>query len=118
MPQLTYAGGSVEIDDQGYLVNLADWNEDVAQAVATREGMDQLDEAMLEVIRFLRSYYQKFNAFPILNYVCKNIHQPRNCVSDEFINPEKAWKIAGLPKMEGFHFISTDGRHYVMEAPS
>lgn len=118
MAQLTYPGGSVEIDDNGFLVNLDDWNEGVAKAVAAREGIDKLDEEMMEVIRFMRSYYMKFKAFPILNYVCKNVDQPRNCVSDEFINPEKAWKIAGLPKLAGVHFISTDGKHYVMEAPT
>jgi tRNA 2-thiouridine synthesizing protein E len=87
----------------------------VAQALAAREGVPELNEAMLEVIRFLRTYYKKFNAFPILNYVCKNIHQPRECVSEEFINPEKAWKIAGLPRQEGIHFVNVDGKHYLLE---
>ena len=118
MAQLTYPGGSVELDDNGFLINPEEWNEDVARAMAVREGIEELDEEMMEVIRFMRSYYKKFNAFPILNYVCKNLDQPRDCVSDEFINPEKAWKIAGLPKLEGVHFVSADGRHYVMEAPT
>jgi hypothetical protein len=29
--------------------------------------------------------------------MCKNVHQPKNCVTEQFIDPVKAWKIAGLP---------------------
>lgn len=115
MAKIAYTGGSVEIDGQGFLANLDDWNEHVAQALAAREGIQQLSEDMLEIIRFMRTYYKKFNAFPILNYVCKNIHRPRECVSEEFMNPEKAWKIAGLPKLEGIHFVNVDGKHYLLE---
>ncbi|HCC54661.1 MAG TPA: sulfur relay protein DsrC [Desulfobulbaceae bacterium] len=115
MVKMNYVGGSVEIDEEGYLVNPEDWSESVAQALAAREDVLVLSEEMLEVVRFLRTYYKKFNAFPILNYVCKNIHQPRECVSEAFMNPEKAWKIAGLPKLEGVHFVSVDGKHYLLE---
>jgi tRNA 2-thiouridine synthesizing protein E len=115
MAMITYGGGSVEIDAEGYLVNIDDWNENVAQALAAREGIQALNEDMLEVISFMRTYYKKFNAFPILNYVCKNVHQPRECVNEEFINPAKAWKIAGLPRLEGIHFVSVDGKHYLLE---
>ncbi|OGR05050.1 MAG: sulfur relay protein DsrC [Deltaproteobacteria bacterium RIFOXYD12_FULL_53_23] len=115
MVKISYVGGSVEIDEDGYLKNPEDWSESVAQALAAREDVLALSEEMLEVVRFLRSYYKKFNAFPILNYVCKNIHQPRECVSEAFMNPEKAWKIAGLPKLEGIHFVSVDGKHYLLE---
>ena len=105
------------IDDEGFLVNMEDWNEEIAAIMAGREGIDHLTDDKLEIIKFLRDYYRKFNAFSILNYVCKNISQPRNCVNDEFINPMKAWRIAGLPKPEGVHFVSVDPerKHYIME---
>jgi hypothetical protein len=32
-----------------------------------------------------------------VRFVCKNVHQPSNCVAEQFIDPVKAWKIAGLP---------------------
>jgi len=115
MAQITYSGGSVEVDGDGFLTNPEEWNENVARALAAQEGLGELSDEMLEVIRFMRTYYNKFKAFPILNYVCKNIHQPRDCVNEEFINPEKAWKIAGLPKLEGVHFVSVDGKHYMLE---
>jgi len=115
MTTIHYAGGCAKTDAEGFLANPEDWNENVAQAMAAKEGIQVLNEEMLEIIRFMRTYYKKFNAFPILNYVCKNIHQPKECVSEEFMNPEKAWKIAGLPKLEGINFVSVDGKNYLLE---
>jgi TusE/DsrC/DsvC family sulfur relay protein len=85
------------VDDEGYLVDMSSWDEDVAKAIASNEGIDSLTDEMMDVIRFMRSYYQSYNSFPILNTVCKNVHQPKECVNEEFIDPLKAWKIAGLP---------------------
>jgi len=45
-----------------------------------------------------------------------NVKQHGKCVDLEFTNPEKAWKIAGLPKIDGVHFVSHDGgNHFIME---
>jgi len=85
------------LDDEGYLVERETWDEDVARAIARNEGIDSLTDEMMDVIRFMRSYYNNYNSFPILNSVCKNVHQPRECVNEEFMDPLKAWKIAGLP---------------------
>ena len=108
---------SILIDDEGFLVKTDDWDESTAQILAKQEGIDELTDDRMEIIKFLRSYYRKFDAFPILNYVCKKVQQPRNCLNEEFIDPMKAWKIAGLPKPEGVHFVSVDSEHkkYIME---
>ena len=108
-------GKTIEIDDDGFLSNLEDWNEDVAQVLASREGVATLSREQMEIISFMRKYYLKFKVFPILNQLCKIVHQSRKCVNEQFINPEKAWKVAGLPKLSGIHFISMDGINYKME---
>ena len=115
MEELEYGGKKIQLDDTGFLVNLEDWDEQVAQVLAEREGIGRLNDDQLEIIKFMRSYYDKFNAFPILNNVCKNIRKPKECVSEEFINPEKAWKIAGLPKLSGINFVTVDGKNYRLE---
>lgn len=115
MAEENYAGTEVRVDGEGYLLEPANWNEEIARGLARREGIGELTEEMMEIVKFLRSYYHKFNAFPILNYVCKNLHQARDCMSEEFINPEKAWKIAGLPKIDNVHFVSVDGKNYLLE---
>ena len=107
---------SFEFDEEGFLADTEDWNEQTARIIAKREGIEDLTDEKLEIVKFLRDYYRKFEAFPILNYVCKNTKQPRGCVNEEFINPMKAWKIAGLPKPDGIHFVTIDsGEHFIME---
>ena len=93
-----YGELKIKLDEDGYLENYEDWNEKTACGIAEREGIEELSKERLEVIRFMRDYYEKFKAFPILGSVCKNIHQPKDCVNEDFVDPIKAWKIAGLPK--------------------
>lgn len=115
MASIKYNGRNIDFDKEGFLANQEDWNEDIALIMAYREGLEELSTEQLAIVKFMRGYYRKFHAFPNLNYVCKNIDQPRKCVNDQFINPERAWKIAGLPKQDGIHFISMDGKHFNME---
>lgn len=101
MSKMEISGAWVDLDEEGYLVNFEDWNEQIACALAEREGIiDQcpLTRERIDILKFLRDYYRKFRSFPIVQYVCKNVHQPKDCESEQFLDPIKAWKIAGLPK--------------------
>lgn len=98
MKTIEYQGRTIELDDQGYLANIDDWDETVASALSEQEGMGQITYDQLDILMFMRQYYQKFKFFPIVGAVCKNVHQPDDCVSDEFMDPVTAWKIAGLPE--------------------
>jgi tRNA 2-thiouridine synthesizing protein E len=55
----------------------------------------------------MREYYKNYNSFPIVRFVCRNVHQPSGCLYEQFVDPIKAWKIAGLPKLttEVFSYI-------------
>lgn len=97
MPVIEYQGTQVEVDQDGYLADADKWDENIARALADNEGVGELTGDMMDVITFMRSYYRNYQAFPILNSVCKNVHQPADCVNEEFIDPLKAWKVAGLP---------------------
>ena len=98
MPQLVCGEQTVNVNDNGYLINTDDWNENVAHALAAREDVSKLTPEMMEVLKFMRSYYKNYQSFPILGSVCRNVHQPGECVNEEFVDPLKAWKIAGLPE--------------------
>ncbi len=90
-------GLNITVDGDGFLVRLEDWTEQIARVLAAREGIAELTEDKLDILRFMREYYQKHHFFPIVRYVCKNVHQPKNCIAEQFMDPVKAWKIAGLP---------------------
>jgi TusE/DsrC/DsvC family sulfur relay protein len=98
MGTMEYSGMKINLDDEGYLVNFEDWNENVAQMLAKKEGLHDLTKERMEILKFMRDYYKKFNSFPILRAVCKNVHLPKDCGYEQFPDPIKAWKIAGLPK--------------------
>ena len=91
---------SQKLDADGFLIDFSSWNEEVACALAERTGMTPCDltPERMRILRFLREYYQEFTAFPVVGYVCKNTDQPRACMYEEFLDPIRAWKIAGLPK--------------------
>ncbi len=95
---IEYGDVKIELDDEGYLKNFDDWNEKMACGLAEHAGVDELSKERMEVIKFMRDYYRQYSAFPILNSVCRNIHQPKDCVNEDFVDPVVAWKIAGLPK--------------------
>ena len=91
----------LDTDLDGFLRNHEDWNEEVACLLAEKEGFsDQcpLGEAQLSILRYMRSYYRKFEAFPVVRSVCRNVGQPRECQYEEFPDPVTAWKVAGLPR--------------------
>jgi len=97
MPIIEYSGTKINLDDDGYLVDYEDWNETIARELAEREGAGELTKDKMDILIFMRNYYKEYNFFPILRFVCKNVGQPRNCVTEKFIEPVIAWKIAGLP---------------------
>lgn len=115
MNEIKCTGKKVTIDNDGFLTNLDEWDEEVAQVLAKREGLGELGDHQMGIIKFMREYYKKFKAFPILNYVCKNVNLPKQCISKEFVDPMKAWKIAGLPHTLHLSFETADGKHYVLE---
>jgi len=102
-------GKVYETDEEGYLVNLSDWNEEVAKHLAAEEKIE-LTAAHWEVINFLREYYNDYQIAPAIRVLTKAIGKK--------LGPEKgnskylyelfpygpakqACKIAGLPKPTG-----------------
>ena len=49
-----FAGKDVEVNEEGYLVNAADWTSDLAVELAKEEGIE-LTEKHIELLEFLRS---------------------------------------------------------------
>jgi len=51
-----YEGNTIETDANGHLVNVADWNEGVAEVLAKEEGI-QLTDKHWDLMNFLREEY-------------------------------------------------------------
>ena len=65
-------GKSYETDEEGYLVNLADWNKDVAEYIAKTENVNMTQQHW-EVVDFLREYYDEYQIAPAVRVLTKAI---------------------------------------------
>ncbi|MDM8561337.1 TusE/DsrC/DsvC family sulfur relay protein [Candidatus Parabeggiatoa sp. HSG14] len=68
--QIEINGKSVETDEQGYLTNLNDWNEDLANALAERDEL-KLSESHWEIIRMIRDFYEENGTAPAMRALTK-----------------------------------------------
>jgi tRNA 2-thiouridine synthesizing protein E len=102
MSTLELEGKSVELDEAGYLKDAAQWSEEVARALAEREGID-LTEQHMNVIRAIRDYYRQHQVPPILTLVSKLCDVSYKELHDLFRKQpgKRAAKLAGLPKASG-----------------
>jgi tRNA 2-thiouridine synthesizing protein E len=53
MAEKTYAGKSIQVNDEGYLLNVNDWSKEVAADMAKEMGME-LTPKHYEVLEYLR----------------------------------------------------------------
>ncbi len=102
-------GKTYETDEEGYLLNLNEWDRDVAEILAKDEGVD-MTESHWEVIDFLREYYDEYQIAPAVRVLTKAIGKKlgKEKGNSKYLyelfpyGPAKqACKIAGLPKPTG-----------------
>lgn len=65
-------GRTIDIDDEGYLVDPGDWSESVAEELARRENL-QLDRLHWQVIEFMRRYLEQRQIAPDARYVIRHL---------------------------------------------
>jgi tRNA 2-thiouridine synthesizing protein E len=102
-------GKSFDSDEEGYLVDLASWNEELANLIAKDEEIEMTEEHW-EVVNFLRDYYNEYQIAPAVRVLIKAIKKKLGADkgSNKYMyelfpyGPAKqACKIAGLPKPTG-----------------
>lgn len=99
-------GQQVELDQDGFLVRLDDWSDEVAIALAENENL-VLSDAHFEIIHALRQFHAQFQLSPAMRPLVKYIEQQlgKNKGNSIYLlslfpgSPAKlASKLAGLPK--------------------
>ena len=63
MNTLTVGSHTLELDKDGYLVDLNAWSVEVANALASAEALELTDEHW-EILKLLRGFYQEFQLSP------------------------------------------------------
>ena len=93
----------IEVDEDGFMQEPELWNQDVALALATTEGVSEMTEEHWKLVNYLRDYYLKFGIAPMIRKLCKETGFPLKKVYELFPSgPAKgACKVAGLAKPTG-----------------
>ncbi|MHB1587810.1 MAG: TusE/DsrC/DsvC family sulfur relay protein [Acidiferrobacteraceae bacterium] len=68
--QTGIGGKSVERDDEGYLMDPADWNEQIAEEFASEAGLGFTEEHH-QIVTFMRRYYEEHRIVPDARFVVK-----------------------------------------------
>lgn len=103
---LETADNEIAVDEDGYLINLQDWSEAVAQQLALQEQI-KLGPAHWEIIHLLRAFYRRHQLSPatraLVSLVKRELGKDKG--RSTYLmklfrgSPAKtASKIAGLPK--------------------
>jgi tRNA 2-thiouridine synthesizing protein E len=96
-------GRSLAIDADGNLVNVSDWNEEIAKELAKEEGINDLTEKHWKVINFMRKVFSETGDSPSIRKLTKESGVDTKELYALFPKgpAKKAARIAGLPKPKG-----------------
>jgi len=85
-------------DGDGFLLDPADWNMEIAQQIARADGIQALTPEHREILTALRDHFHRFGAAPSpFRHLCFVNRLDRHCVNELFHSEREAWRIAGLP---------------------
>ena len=104
MATKTLNGNAVEVNEEGFLIQAADWSKEFAEAIAKEEGLEQLTDAHWKVIEFSRqSAATTGGASPTLRTITDGTGVTTKELFSLFPKgpAKKVAKIAGLRKPEG-----------------
>jgi tRNA 2-thiouridine synthesizing protein E len=111
MGTITVAGRSIEVDEAGYLVNRADWSEDIAKKLARLDNCELTDKHW-EIIKPARAYYEKRQVTPSLYVLTKAMREKHGVGNDNLdhllqilarLNVKRVFQYAGLPPKNTIH---------------
>jgi len=103
METLEILGKQLELDADGNLKNMTDWNEEIAIELAKVQGIEELTDRHWAVINYMRKKYEDKGDAPSIRKLTKESGVNTKELYQLFPKgpAKKAAKIAGLPKPKG-----------------
>lgn len=99
MAQKTYAGVSVEVNDEGYFTDPSQWTREIAAAIAKEEGIAELTEKHYEMLEYLRNKQASGEQLTIRGINKSGVVDVKTFYQMFPGAPlKKSTKIAGIPK--------------------
>jgi tRNA 2-thiouridine synthesizing protein E len=109
MSSIEVNGKQFEVDEEGYLANLSEWEPAIGEAMAAAEDQPLTPEHW-DIINFLREYYEEYQIAPAVRVLTKAVGKRlgKEKGNSKYLyelfpyGPGKqACKYAGLPKPTG-----------------
>ncbi len=98
MATKTYAGVTVDVNEEGYFSNPSQWNKEIAKEIAKEEGVELTDKHF-EVLEYLRNKFESGDALSIRGINKSGVVDVKTFYQMFPGAPmKKATKIAGIPK--------------------
>ena len=98
MAQKTYAGVTVEVNEEGYFTDPSQWTPEIAKEIAKDEGVELTDKHF-EMLEYLRNKFNSGDALSIRGINKSGIVDVKTFYGMFPGAPlKKATKIAGIPK--------------------
>ncbi len=103
MAQKQFGNAVVEVDDEGFMADPAQWTRDIAAAIAREEGIAELGPSHWKVIEFMQKEFKETGQAPSIRKLNKTGIMSTKELYELFPGgpAKKAAKIAGLKKPEG-----------------
>ena len=103
MTTMLIAERPVDVDAEGFLTDPAQWNDEIAEAIARDAGIAELTPRHWQVVRFMRERYLTTGTAPTIRALGKESGVPVKELYELFPKgPAKlAAKIGGIPKPKG-----------------
>ncbi len=103
MSTRTFAGKTVQVNDEGFMTVPAEWSKDIATEIAQEEGIAELTPAHWKVIDFCRQSAAASGAAPTLRSITNGSGVSTKEMFALFPKgpAKKVAKISGLGKPEG-----------------
>ncbi len=103
MTTATYAGVTVELNDEGFFEHPEQWTREIAVELAKAEGIEELTDKHWQVLEFMRKEYFEKGTGPTVRVLGKSSGVSVKELYELFPKgPAKmAARIAGIPKPKG-----------------
>ena len=103
MTTATYAGTTVDLNDEGFFVDPSQWTREIAVELARNEGIEALTPRHWQVVEFMRKEFAEKGSGPTVRVLGKTSGVS---VKELYLlfpkGPAKvAARIAGIPKPKG-----------------
>jgi len=99
-------GATIEIDNEGYLLNTDDWSPELAEVIARGEKLE-LTEERLEIVHFVRDHFEERECIPEMRILLKTLREKhgKEVATRKYVYKlfpygygQQACKIAGMRK--------------------